>query len=212
MATEQTENAANADFANGLTVPETGDDYDAVCNATLPQLFQQVGDRFQALRNAQPGLAATATIWVPMAATVNVNSRFTAIANFNGTLGYSQTSVTDGGSLVFPVAGILPRVGQITSIRAYWSGNGVHSGEPATKPDLTLFRAASTFAAETNVASVTDPYGSDGVYDAVHQIAATGLSHVIDPAYTYHVRFRGETGANSATGSILYGIQITVAP
>src|SRR5688500_7729691 len=68
MATEQTENAANADFANGLTVPETSDSFNDTCNTVLPALFQQSGDRFQAIARNVPGAPAALTLEVPMAA------------------------------------------------------------------------------------------------------------------------------------------------
>jgi hypothetical protein len=218
MATEQTEDATNADFANGLTVPEVGDSFNTTCGTVLPPLFQQVGDRFQALQRVTPGAGPSVSIKVPLdAPTFNSLTRF-AQTN-NGVSPYvnywQQSSVVSTGQLNFDLAGVIPQAGTIQSIKATLRAAS-HVGLPATMPKLTLWSFArnvgSTWPpAGTSIATVTDS-ASLANYQLVHEISVGSIAHAIDPANEYILVFAGEYNTNAVVGTALIALDVEIVP
>lgn len=216
MATEQTENAANADFANGLTVPEVGDSFNTTCGTVLPPLFQQVGDRFQALQRGIPGGGTSVTVRLPLIALYNTSDRFQGSPGANRWL-YSQGDITSAGALLFSFPSNLPKnFGKIDSVVATLKGDS-HSALPATKPTLTLYRNGRTVGGTgdvtaTSVGTQTDAAATFGAYDLVHTITIAALNHTILTDSDYFVKFTGEASTNAQLGLILYSIDIVLTP
>lgn len=216
VATEQTENAANADFENGLTVAEVGDSFNATCGTVLPALFQQVGDRFQALQRAVPGAGTSVTVRVPLIALYNTSDRFTGSPGQNRWL-YSQGDITSAGALLFAVPSSLPvGFGKIDSVVARVMGTG-HSALPATKPTLTLYRngraaGGTGDVTATSVGTQADTAASAGAYDVIHTITISGLAHSVLADNDYFIKFTGEASTNASPGLALYSIDLVVTP
>jgi hypothetical protein len=216
VAAEQTEDAANADFANGLIAPETGDGFNATCNATLPALFQQVGDREQALARVTPGAGTSVTVRVPLVALYNTSDRFTGSPGQNRWL-YSQGDIASAGALLFSFPSNLPKShGKIASVTAVLKGDS-HSALPATKPTLTLYRngraaGGTGDVTATSVGTQTDAAASAGAYDVVHTITIAALNHTLVADNDYFIKFTGEASTNAQLGLILYAIDIEMTP
>lgn len=217
MATEQTENATNADFANGLTVPEVGDSYNAVCGTTLPAALQQIGDRFQALARVTPGTQDDVTIELPVSSGAPIsNWTFGNNGNVSGSSGgfsWAQDNVSSARIILFSIP--VPPKATIKAFAARLRGNvglgTLHAGLPGTMPVLSLVRSPSDGGAFVTVDSVTDTSASAAVYDAAHTVSKTIASpHAVQASQAYYVRLAGEAGTNSAANHLgVFGLTVT---
>jgi hypothetical protein len=217
VATEQTENAANADFETGLTVPETSDSFNNTCNATLPALFQQQGDRIQAIARNLPGTKDGIVLEVPMAGfPLTAHWTFGNNGNVSGSSGgfsWAQTNVASPRVILFPVP--IPPKATIKAFSARLRGNvgagTLHAGLPGTMPVLSLVRSPSDGSAFVTVDSVTDTSASAAVYDAAHTLSKTIASpHAVQATQAYYLRLAGEGGANAAADHLgVFGLTVT---
>ena len=97
----------------------------------------------------------------------------------------------------------LPNGATLTSI-TLTVDPALHVSLPANMPTLIAYKITiSTGASSSLFALVTDSSANAAAYSAVHTIAKTGLSEVIDNAtYEYHVQYEHESGADSAAGVV----------
>jgi hypothetical protein len=220
MAIEQTENAANANFEDGLTVPETGDSFNNTCNAVLPALFQQEGDRFQAIARNVPGTKDGVVFEIPMSTAVEIAGatvwNFGNNGNVSGSSGgysWAQTSVAGAAAIMFSVP--VPPKATIKAFAVRLRGNvgsgTLHAGLPATMPVLSLVRSPADGSAFVTVDTVTDTSATAAIYDAAHTLSKTIASpHAVVASQAYYIRFTGETGANSAANHLgIFGVTVT---
>jgi hypothetical protein len=218
MAIEQTENAANANFEDGLTVPETGDSFNNTCNAILPALLQQAGDRFQAVARNLPGTKDGVVVEVPMSSGIGLTDHWTFGNNGNvsgssGGFSWTQNNVASPRVILFSIP--VPPKATIKAFAARLRGNvgigTLHAGLPGTMPVLSLVRSPSDGGAFVTVDSVTDASASAAIYDAAHTLSRTIASpHAILASEAYYLRFAGEGGANAVVNYLgIFGLTVT---
>ena len=85
------------------------------------------------------------------------------------------------------------------------------TGLPATMPSFKLWKNAVATGTQTQIGTTaTDTSANATIYSAVHAIAKSGLSEVIDNAnYSYFMQFFCEAGANAAA-IFLLGVKFSI--
>lgn len=136
---------------------------------------------------------------VPPTAVLNTSSRWSFQ---DSTLTWRQTSITDGGALLFPI----PLIDGATlgSLDATFDGNlgggGSHGALPASMPGVLLYKLAVATGTVSVVGSTTDSSASTGVYDGVHTVSVSA-SEAIDLSSAYNIYYAGVTGESGANAS-----------
>jgi hypothetical protein len=103
----------------------------------------------------------------------------------------------------------LPYLGTITGVTAYVQGKGGHVGLPGTMPRVKLSYRAHGTDVVTDVAQQTDTSANTTAYQAVHTIALTGVSEVVNGARMYFAEVQSEGGANALDFFQLHGLTVT---
>jgi hypothetical protein len=125
----------------------------------------------------------------------------------NGT--WTAQSVTaPAPRLMIPIR--VPDGATVTAVRVYIDPPA-HGGSwpPQNAPTLELRRIAlpGTVASE---GTATDSLAVQGTYEAVHEIALTGLSVVMDRStMSLLLLLTGENGTDAVTGTVFYGASVT---
>jgi len=178
-----------------------------------------VTSELTSLINAFPGKALeyrqavdlyNGTTIIPVA-----SSGFVKSQSYGRTSWVQSTSLVDGDGVAFFVSHLLPKSGGISLVRAYGRGNG-HSALPAELPWVQLCRISANAEASTDMTVIgtgVDASESAAEFDELHYIGCTqNLPHTIDHGYEYHIRIRGERGANAQVGFRFSFLQLVIVP
>ena len=213
-----------ATWTTPLVVPSNGD---AVDGDGWETHGQGVGNRTAYLRQGTPGRAAS-YVWrcLPQVAVANISDRFEYLSGINvGFSGWQQINVSDAGGVYLPLDN-LPIVGKISKVGALvifsgGTGSGQHAASlPATKPKLAYYEDnlvdldCANHLESPEVTDTTTPLAS---YLALHRVEITSFhaSQNLDLTSTFRKRgviFKGETGANSTSGIMVVGLEVTIIP
>lgn len=132
-----------------------------------------------------------------------------SISEGGGTLTQIATAqaVVTADYVFYPITGDT-MTGIKISVNATGSG---HSGMPATKPSITLWKWVYGAIAPSIVAGpIEDPETTVVDYEAIHEVEITGLSEVIASNARYFLRFSSEDGANQTAGYIVTHVSMSV--
>lgn len=126
---------------------------------------------------------------------------------WSSSLGYvNQHTPPNSGGVQTPVAWILdvPPGATITAIYARVDPAGAHGALPGTLPSLNVQEHDPSDGTSSAIANISDSSGSVGVYEAAHDISATGLSHTTSTGTVVYAFAYGEKGANEVAGLLFY--------
>lgn len=220
MASPLTENAANANFAVGLSAPDVGVDFTQECNTFRTATLQQLADRSQAVAKlggvVMAGGVVTSKILVPIAVALrNTGPNFTYVFS-SGAHYWQQSSVSGAGAIDFEVPQ-LPIGSRITGAYCWWANNNNTTLPITTMPALALKKNIYSTGAgsdpggyDSTVATQADTTAVVATYKLMHKIAITGLTEVVAEDVVYRVGFTGEDGTNATTGGNLAAIYVTL--
>lgn len=95
----------------------------------------------------------------------------------------------------------LPHGATLTGL-SVWLGVTGHANLPANMPSIQVKKKTAGGTVTNIGASTVDPSALVATYNAVHAIAISGLSEVIDlSTYRYTVELTAESGTNSSAGT-----------
>jgi len=114
---------------------------------------------------------------------------------------FTQDAPTAGGTLT-PVAFVMnvPVGAVITGISWRIDPAPGHAALPATLPQLVAVELDPATGGSTTIATQSDTSGSVAVYEAAHNVSATGLSYTTTAGRAVVVNVYGEKGANEVDG------------
>lgn len=121
-----------------------------------------------------------------------------------------QSSVVGAGAAEITFAPD-PRVGIMQSLALSVKGAGGHGGLPGTMPNISLYREEPGAGGSTLLGSQDDASASVGAYETLHTILLSGLTETVARSYLYRLVLLGETGANAATGLLVYSFTTSIA-
>jgi hypothetical protein len=120
-----------------------------------------------------------------------------------------QSSVAGVGAAEITFAAS-PRVGTLTSIALSVKGAGGHGGLPGTMPNISIYREVPGAGGSTLLGTQSDTSASTGAYETLHTITVAGLTEALTQTNLYRLVVLGETGANAATGLLVYSFSTTI--
>lgn len=193
-----------AAHSTGIYLPSDGDD----------DVVASVNAALEACRDEDLSLRAGEIDSVAVTRMVNM-----ALAVEDGTVGGSWLPKMNSGSkgwvATTTAAGFLwipldvPDGATITAITAYVKAAGGHGVLP-TMPVIEFFSFAPATGVSTGIHTTADASASVVAYEALHTIAMTGLSEVVDRSAKYYmVGQTNEQGGSAIAGLTLYGISVT---
>jgi hypothetical protein len=105
----------------------------------------------------------------------------------------------------------LPDGAVINSLIVWIEGGAGHAGAPANLPAISLFyKQISSGGTGSVLSTKTDTYVSAPVYEAVHGIQLTSISHtVVRNLAKLAVYVQSESGANALSGLKIHGMDVT---
>jgi hypothetical protein len=127
-----------------------------------------------------------------------------------GAVSFAWQGVTAYGA-IGPLDNV-PNGATITGIAVTVMGvlGGTATTIPTTRIQLSLQVITSATGAYSTFGTTNDPSATPAAYVAVHTISATGLSVVVDKSVNrYALYVSGPVGGDTATGTVLYGFQVT---
>lgn len=195
--------ARNATF----TVPDDGDSANA---ASIQTPVQQLADELEYIQDKIPGgiVGAQVRFQVPLNfGPWNQDGRFGQDGVF-----ITQASVASAGQVFFELAGmnLVPNL-TIKEIRVRIQPMTGHGALPATKPQITLTIVNGNTGAVSTFGPQADTSANVSAYEIAHDIALTGLSVSMSSiTMRYYIDFRGEAGANSLAGLVVYAATIDI--
>ncbi len=202
MSTVITETAANADFATGLTIPDSGED-PSVWSLILEQQIQKIGDRTQALR-ILAGANTSGQIERSLPLTIGwqeSGSEQFALTLSSNHLYWVNDDITGSIGLHFPID--VPVGIKLVSIKARLDGGAFtgtsHASNPNTMPALTLLR--QTDGVDTSVGTQSDTSVNAAAYDVAHDVTLT-VNHTILTNTHYFLKLTGESGGTAANNKL----------
>ncbi len=188
------------------TIPAP-DDGDQVLVTDEQAVIQKLADRDQVLLERLMPL----TIVQPLVAFAE-----NAIAEYeisSGGYTFVTKAVNANQYLMMQLSGLVDGA-TLTSVSVGVVGPGGYGGTPAVVNKFTVWRAAPTTGAASQVGgTATDPATSGGSPDMDEHrlITLAGLTEVIDlTTYMYLVKFEHESGANAQAGVNIYAAQVTL--
>lgn len=106
----------------------------------------------------------------------------------------------------------LPHASTLTAVAMRYS-SAPHGGMPATLlSEISVYKIDSTNGASTLIGSAFDSSANTAALNAAHDVAATGLTEVIDAQlYTYEVLYTQESGTNALSATV-YTARTTCTP
>lgn len=117
-----------------------------------------------------------------------------------------------GGDFWIPLHGVLPPYGKITRFGINLYGATGHGALPSVMPVVELVRRANSLivsVAPETIDTVADTSGDVSTYQGSHEVYKA-VDHTIDPTRDYYIRVKGESGTNSAVGSIFLAPSIDI--
>ncbi len=211
MSTVLTGTAANADFATGLTRPDSGED-PSVWSLVIENNLQEIEDREQALR-VLAGVSSSKTKIIPVPLVRMFDPDYDSVATTWIRVissGSDYWNGPSGGDTIYFEAPPLPVGAKITSVYAYLNGNGVGT-LPSPMPTLTLTKnafAVGGSTADSTVGSQADTTAVLATYNLVHLITISGLTETVADAASYRIQV---TTSGSNSNCLLHALRIVVA-
>lgn len=200
-----------SEYTDPIVVPTNGD---AVNGEGLLELAQGLSNRTAYLHDAVLGLGTGGAAYANnLNGLYNPSSRFAFIPDTIDSevvMGWSQTSVTDAGMLLFKLD--TPKVGTLDAVIVKLAHSGTHSGMPGTMPNIKVYSQSYAVgpAARVELDTQVDTSANETAYESLHSITIFGLGAVCAEGVEYFLELTGENGANKQPGLMLIAIETVV--
>lgn len=198
-----------AEFTDPIVVPTNGD---AVNGEGLLELAQGLSNRTRLLEDQVVGPAGNAYannvngLWNP-------GDRWffiTDTIDSEEVMGWSQTDVTDPGTLLFKLD--TPKEGTLDAVIVALAHSGTHAGLPAVMPNIKVYVQSYAVgpAQRTELDTQVDVSASVPAYEGLHSITIFGLAAACGQGASYFLEVTGEDGVNAQPGLTIVSIDTVV--
>jgi hypothetical protein len=173
--------------------------------------FQNCTNRLKYSRDRVKGIATSYKETIALVASSLINFTWTFVGgpgtNEWGWVQGSSPASSDAVTIPLPTPALGAVTQKILSITVQYRPV-THGTQPATQPEIQLWKQDSGDGAPTAVGSAQGADGSGGAYSALRTVTISAMNHSISSSSTYYLAFKGEGGANSAAGLLLKRIEV----